>query len=154
MADDGVIGSNGAIPWRISDDMRRFKALTMGKPVIMGRKTWQSLPKRPLPGRLNIVITRDATFAAEGATKVSSLDEGLVRAARENPSEIMVIGGAEIYRAALPKAVRIHLTEVHGEFQGDTSMDKFSPEQWRETLREDHMSTDGLRYSYVTLERR
>jgi dihydrofolate reductase len=154
MADNGVIGDRGAIPWRIPADMRRFKALTMGKPIVMGRKTWDSFPKKPLPGRTNIVITRDKSFAAAGAVVVHSFDEALARAAAEKADEITIIGGAEIYRAALPRAGRIELTEVHGNIQGDTRMETFDPATWREVAREDHSTGDGLGFSYVTLERR
>ena len=98
VADNGVIGAHGGIPWRIPEDMKRFRALTMGKPIVMGRKTWDSFPKKPLPGRTNIVITRDKTWKAQGAVVVNSLDEALATARRENPSEIAIVGGAEIYR--------------------------------------------------------
>ena len=153
MADNGTIGAQGAIPWRIADDMRRFKAITMGKPIVMGRKTWDSLPKKPLPGRTNIVITRDRTFRADGAVAVHSLDEAIARAGNEQPDEIMIVGGAEIYLAALPRANVIHLTQVHGEFAGDARMPAFDKKVWRETTREDHATPEGLRYSYVMLER-
>src|SRR5271157_3403151 len=124
-ADNGVIGDKGGLPWRLSDDLRRFKVLTMGKPGIMGRKTWQSLPKKPLPGRSNIVVTRDKTFSAEGAVTAPSFDVAVAIAAQENPSEIMVIGGAEIFFAALTQASRIHLTEIHTSPQGDTHFPAF-----------------------------
>ena len=150
MASNGVIGANGALPWRIPEDMRRFKALTMGKPCIMGRKTWDSLPKKPLPGRTNIVVTRDKNFAAEGAAIVHSLDEALARAG--NADEIMIIGGAEIYKAALPRATRIYLTEVEGEFAGDARMEPFDPAVWKEVSRERH-ATDAISFDYVTLEK-
>ena len=153
MADNGVIGNGGGIPWRIADDMRRFKRLTMGNPVIMGRKTWQSLPKRPLPGRTNIVMTRDRAFSAEGAAVVHAFDAALTLAEHENRPEIMIIGGAEVYRAALDRAGRVHLTEVHAQFPGDTRMPPFDMSTWRETAREDHRDGGGLSYSYVTLER-
>jgi len=144
-ADNGVIGKDGGLPWRLPDDMRRFKQLTLGKPVVMGRKTWESLPRKPLPGRENIVVTRDAGFRAEGVVVVHALADALARQA----DEICIIGGAQIYAQALPYATRIHLTEVHGEVEGDTRMPGFDPAEWRETAREDHES-----YSYVTLERR
>jgi dihydrofolate reductase len=153
-ADNGVIGANNAIPWRIPEDMKRFKALTMGKPIVMGRKTWDSFPKRPLPGRTNIVITRNTNWRADGAFVVHALDEALARAQSENPAEIAVIGGAEIWKLALPLASRIHLTEVHMDAQGDVSIPAFDVALWREKNREDHVTADGLRYSYVTLERR
>jgi dihydrofolate reductase len=149
MADNGVIGMRGAIPWRIADDMKRFKTLTLGKPIVMGRKTWDSLPKKPLPGRTNIVVTRDAAWHADGAVVAHSLDEALAR----DEDEIAIIGGAEIYRAALPRSDVIELTEVHGDFEGDAHMLPFDPAQWRETARENRATPEGLRYSYVRLER-
>ena len=153
MSSNGVIGAKGALPWRIPEDMRRFKSLTMGKPVIMGRKTWDSLPKKPLPGRTNIVVTRDANFAAEGAVVVHSLDDALARAATGKPDEIMVIGGAEIYKAALPRATRIHLTEVEGDFAGDAFMPPFDTSEWREISREAPSVPSEIAFSFVTLER-
>ncbi|OJU55764.1 MAG: diacylglycerol kinase, partial [Alphaproteobacteria bacterium 62-8] len=137
MADNGVIGDAGGIPWRIPEDMRRFKALTMGKPIVMGRRTWESFPKRPLPGRTNIVITRDPAYRAEGGVVAGSLEAALTAARAERPDEIMIVGGAEIYRAALPLAGRIHLTEVHIEAGGDT-MFAFDRAAWREKARESH----------------
>jgi dihydrofolate reductase len=154
MADNGVIGAGGDIPWRIPEDMKRFKALTMGHPLVMGRKTWESLPRRPLPGRTNIVITRDTSYVADGAVVVHTLDEALARARAENPAEIAIIGGAEIYRTALPHATRIELTEVHKDVEGDVRMPAFDRTVWRETAREDRTTNDGLAYSYVTLVRR
>jgi dihydrofolate reductase len=150
IADNGVIGRNGAIPWRISDDLKRFKQLTTGKPVVMGRKTWDSLPKKPLPGRTNIVVTRQPGWKADGAIAASSLDDALAQAAQA--AEVMVIGGAEIYRAALAKAQRIELTEVHRPFEGDAVF-SFAREAWREVAREEHATQDGLSFSYVTLTR-
>src|SRR5450755_849308 len=152
VADNGVIGASGRIPWRIPDDMKRFKALTMGKPIIMGRKTWDSFPKKPLPGRTNIVITRDAAWQANGAIVVHSLAEAFARAQSENPSKLCIVGGAEIYKAALPIATRIELTEVHTDAEGDTRIPSFDRSIWRETARSDRVTPDGLRYSYVTLE--
>ena len=149
MAENGVIGKGGALPWRIPEDMRHFKALTMGKPCIMGRKTWDSLPKKPLPGRANIVVTRDRNFGAEGAIVAHSLDDALAHA--ENAEEIAIIGGAEIYAAALPRATRIYLTEVHAAFDGDATMPPFDRTIWPETARENHAGDPS--YSFVTLER-
>ena len=153
-ARNGVIGRAGAIPWRIPEDMRRFKAITMGHPLVMGRKTWDSLPKKPLPGRTNIVVTRDPDFAANGAVVVHSIDDALARAEAEKPDEIAVIGGAQIYAALLARATRIHLTEIDADIEGDTTMPAFDPREWREVAREAHIAPDGLAYAYVTLERR
>ena len=152
IADNGVIGDRGKIPWRISDDMKHFKAVTMGKPCIMGRKTWDSLPKKPLPGRTNIIVTRDRDFTAPDAAVVHSLDEALAFAAAERPEEIAIIGGADIYRAALPSASRIYLTEVHRDFAGDARFE-FDRAGWREVSREDRATPEGLGYSFVLLER-
>lgn len=148
VADNGVIGKNGGVPWHISEDMKRFKALTMGHTVVMGRKTWDSLPKKPLPGRVNVVVTRQKDWQAEGATTASSLGQ----ATSGTSGAVMIIGGAEIYERALPMASRIELTEVHRKFDGDARFD-FNRKDWRETAREDHVTPDGLRYSYVTLAR-
>lgn len=153
-ADNGVIGDKGGIPWRIPEDMKRFKALTMGHPIVMGRKTWDSFPKKPLPGRTNIVVTRDASWNADGAVAAHSLDEALTKARAKNPTEIAIIGGTAIYLAALPYATRIHLTEVHIAPAGDTTMPPFDPATWRESSREDLTTPEGLAYSYVTLDRR
>jgi dihydrofolate reductase len=146
-ADNGVIGADGRIPWHISEDMKRFKALTLGKTVVMGRKTWDSLPRKPLPGRTNIVVTRDQAWSAEGAVTAASPQEAAARAV----GEVMVIGGAEIYRYFLPLATRIELTEVHGDFAGDAFFN-IDRRGWRETARARHVTLGGLAYSYVTLE--
>jgi dihydrofolate reductase len=150
IADNGVIGDRGRIPWRIADDMKFFRAVTMGKPCIMGRKTWDSLPKKPLTGRTNIVVTRDRAFRGEGAVVVHSLDEAFARCA--GADEIAIIGGADIYAAALPRATRIHLTEVHRNVEGDARF-AFDRSLWRETAREDRTTSEGLAFSFVTLER-
>jgi dihydrofolate reductase len=150
--DGGVIGRESALPWRLSEDMRRFKAMTMGKPCIMGRKTWDSLPKKPLPGRANIVASRNPAFAADGAMVAPSF-EAAVKLAGEAP-EIMVIGGAGIFAAALPQAGRIYLTEIHAAFSGDVVFFLPPPQAWAEVSREDRISAEGMAYSLVTLERR
>jgi dihydrofolate reductase len=154
-AGNGVIGRRGGLPWRLPEDLRRFKALTLGKPCVMGRKTWESLPKKPLPGRSNIVVTRDQAFHADGATVAHALDDAIALAERENPEEIMIMGGAEIFREALPRADRIYLTEVHGALEGDVVMPPFDTQQWREASREDHppSASGAIGFSYVTLER-
>jgi dihydrofolate reductase len=152
MADNGLIGRAGGLPWKLSADLRHFRAVTLGKPVIMGRRTWQSIG-RPLPSRQNIVISRDAAFRASGATVVDSPETAL-RAA-EPAAEVMVIGGAEIYRAFLGQARRIYLTEVHGPVAGDTFFPDWSRAEWVEQSRENHPATlDAPAYSFVLLERR
>jgi dihydrofolate reductase len=145
-AENGVIGKDGAIPWHIADDLKRFKALTMDKTIVMGRKTWDSLPKKPLPGRRNIVVTWQKNWQAEGA-ETMQLEKAL-----DQPEEVFVIGGAEIYRAALPRASRIELTEIHKAFDGDAAF-VFDRKTWTETAREDQVTPEGLAYSFVTLTR-
>jgi dihydrofolate reductase len=148
VADNGVIGKDGAIPWHISEDLKRFKALTTGHTVVMGRKTWDSLPRKPLPGRINVVVTRQTDWQADGAVAATSLEQALVNAS----GTVMVIGGAEIYEHTLPLAARIELTEIHNDFDGDARF-VFDRSVWRESTREDHVTADGLGYSYVTLTR-
>jgi dihydrofolate reductase len=150
MAENGVIGKDGAIPWRIAEDMKRFKSLTLGKPVVMGRKTWDSLPRKPLPDRLNIVVTRQPDWSADGAVTARSFDDALDKA--QNAADVMVIGGGEIYRVSLAKADRIELTQVHRAFDGDAYF-TFDANGWQEIARSDHATPDGLAYSYVTLVR-
>lgn len=144
-----MIGVDGRLPWRLPADLKRFKAQTMGKPMIMGRKTFDSFPS-PLPGRRHIVLTRDAAWRREGAEVVTSVEDALVLAGE---GDIAVIGGAEIFALFLPLAERIELTEVHLSPKGDATVPSFGPE-WRETAREGH-SADGDRpaHSFVTLER-
>jgi dihydrofolate reductase len=148
VAENGVIGQGGKIPWHISEDLKRFKALTMGHAVVMGRKTWDSLPRKPLPGRANVVVTRQKDWNAEGAITAASLGEAIAGTS----GTVMVIGGGEIYAAALPMATRVELTEVHQVFDGDAKFE-FDRSGWTETARESHVTPDGLRYSYVTLTR-
>lgn len=154
-AEGRVIGKNGTLPWRLAEDMQHFKALTMGKPCLMGRKTWDSLPEkfRPLPGRPNLVLTRDAGFVADGAIVVRDLAEGWRRAG-ELGDEVMVIGGAAVYAAALPFADCICRTDIHAAFEGDAFAPVADPADWAETAREDHVSAGGLGFSFVTLTRR
>jgi len=159
IAENGVIGERGALPWRLSSDLRRFRRLTIGKPVIMGRKTYQSIGK-PLPQRDNIIVTRQVDFRADGIHAAASTEAALELAhdlaRRRGADEIMVIGGAEIYRALLPHAGRIHLTEVHTEAAGDTRLGPFDPVHWREVARERASAgaRDDADMSFVTLERR
>ncbi|WP_422345065.1 dihydrofolate reductase [Parasphingorhabdus sp.] len=150
-ADNGVIGKDGTMPWHLPADLRHFKSLTQGKPMIMGRKTFDSLPGL-LPGRRHIVLTRDTQWEAEGAEVVHDIRDALKTA---NAPHIAVIGGAEIYRLFLPKADRIALTEVHVEVEGDTVMDSFDPAIWQETERESYDAKDGKpAFSFVTLKRK
>jgi dihydrofolate reductase len=154
VAENGVIGNKGALPWRIPEDMKRFKALTLGKPCIMGRKTWDSLPKKPLPGRTNIVVTRDHAFCAEGAEIAHSFEGALAIATRGTPGEIMIIGGEAIFTAALPIAQRIELTEVMAAAEGDAFMPPFDRTEWQEVAHEGPHEAGTLRYAFITLERR
>jgi dihydrofolate reductase len=156
VAENGVIGRDGKLPWRISEDMKWFRERTAGRPLIMGRKTWESFPKRPLPGRTNIVITRDASYKAEGAVVVTSLERALDVAYGEEPAEIMVIGGAEVYRAALPLARRIYLTNVHGEIEGDTHFPPIDRAAWHETIVAVCPSSAerAIGYSFIILDKR
>ena len=127
MARNRVIGRDGKVPWHLSADLKRFKALTMGHHIIMGRKTWESIG-RPLPGRISVVVTRHPAYAAPGAYPVDSLNSALKMA--QHDTEVFVIGGGEIYREALPLADRIYLTEVDAEFAGDTFFPALSPGEW------------------------
>ncbi|AQS41984.1 MAG: Dihydrofolate reductase [Candidatus Tokpelaia hoelldobleri] len=151
MTENGVIGRNNAMPWRLSSDLKRFKALTLGKPVIMGRKTWGSLG-RPLAHRLNIVITRDPAFRAEGASLVHTLDEArqlAVNAAQKaGLDEIFVIGGSEIFRQALPYADKMYLTEILTHLEGDTYFPPFVPGDWQAVFSE--MLPAGEKDEYPT----
>ncbi|MDI3561634.1 dihydrofolate reductase [Bradyrhizobium sp. Arg816] len=158
IAENGVIGAGNAIPWRLKSDMARLKALTIGKPVIMGRKTFESL-RRPLPGRTNIVITRDAAYRAAGAVvTTSAADADAVArgdALRRSVTEIAVIGGAEIYRQWLDRADRLEITEVHARPEGDTHFD-IDKAEWDEVERIRHPADpdNSADYSYVTYRRR
>jgi dihydrofolate reductase len=143
-AQSGVIGRDGGLPWRIPADLKRFKAMTMGKPMVMGRKTFESFPS-PLPGRRHIVLTRNAEWRAEGAEVARTPDDAVALAG--DVPEVAVIGGAEIFRRFLPLADRIELTEVHGDHVGDVTVEAFG-NAWRETAREDYDD-----HSFVTLVR-
>ncbi len=133
---NGVIGRDGGLPWHISSDLKRFKEITMGKPVIMGRRTWESLPKRPLPGRRNIVITRQKDYAAQGAEIAVSADEALALCTTE--AEVAVIGGGEIFRLFWPVVDRLYLTVADLTVDGDTFFPAPDPAEWREVSREVH----------------
>ena len=153
VARNGVIGRGGSLPWRIPADLQYFKATTMGKPMIMGRRTFQSIGKA-LPGRASIVVTRRADFAADDVDVAADLDQALTIAARHGGDEVVVIGGGEIYAAALPRADRIYLTEVHIDAEGDVHFPALDRAQWRELSRDDHPADgDSPAYSFVVLER-
>jgi dihydrofolate reductase len=157
-AENGVIGRDGGLPWKLKSDMARFKALTLNKPVVMGRKTFVSLPK-PLVHRTNIVITRDTSFAARGAivaaTIERALDVALGDALRRGANEIAVIGGAEIFNQLLGRADRVELTRVHEQTKGDVIFADLPPKEWREAAREDHAkgAGDDAAYTYLTYKR-
>lgn len=149
-ASNGVIGVDGALPWRLPADLKRFKAQTMGKPMVMGRKTFESFPS-PLPGRRHIVLTRDSRWQAEGAEVAHTPDEAIALAG--DVPDIAVIGGAEVFALFLDRVGRIELTEVHAAPAGDAIVPSFGPE-WHEIAREDHPAeSDRPAYSFVTLER-
>jgi dihydrofolate reductase len=154
VARGGVIGRDGGIPWRLPEDMARFRELTMGNSVVMGRKTWESLPDqfRPLPGRGNVVVTRNADWSAQGADRAASLVEALTLL--ESEPEVFVIGGGEIYAAALPFADALLLTEIDAEVDGDTTFPTWDPGEFEETSRESRVSEDGTRFAFVTYRRR
>ena len=150
-AANGVIGFKNTLPWHLPEDMAHFKRLTMGCPVIMGRKTWDSLPVRfrPLPGRLNIVVTRQGDWQAEGARRADSMAQACALCPAD--SNAWVIGGAESYAQALPMASTAVVTEIDAEYEGDAYAPQFGP-QWREVARERHVSGTGLGFSFVTYQ--
>ena len=150
---DGAIGRNGDLIWMLPGDLKRFKQLTMGHPVIMGRKTWDSLPKRPLAGRRNIVVTRNKQFIAEGAETANSATEALELA---RGKEAFVIGGAQIYRELLPKATKLYLTEVDDNTpDADARLRLNLDDSWEETERsEDFTNKDGIHFRYLTLKKK
>lgn len=151
-ARNGVIGRDNAMPWKIPGEQAYFKRVTMGHPIIMGRKTWESIG-RPLPGRRSIVVSRNASYTAPGAEVVTSLETALAACAAA--SEVFVIGGAELYRLALPFADRLRITEIDADFDGDTHFPEIDRARWRETQREHHLP-DELRnfgFDFVTYDR-
>ena len=150
VARNRVIGAGNALPWRLPEDLQRFRALTIGHAIIMGRKTWESL-RRPLPGRQNIVVTRRAGLALEGAEVASSFADALARV--RMPAPAFCIGGGELYAEALPVASTLHVTELDRDFAGDTLFPAFDRAQWRETGRESRATADGLAFAFVTYAR-
>ena len=142
---NNVIGAQGELPWRLSDDLRRFKEVTMGKPIVMGRKTWDSIG-RPLPGRQNIVITRQDDFAAKGCDVVGSVDEAL--SAAGDAAEVMIIGGSQVYALFLPRADRLYLTRVHAEIDGDAFFPEIGETEWRLVSQEHHAADDRNEHAF------
>ena len=158
-ARNGVIGRDGTLPWRLKGDLAIFRAVTMGKPVIMGRKTWDSLPKKPLVGRTNIVLTRDGSFEAKGALVCEDFSEA-VQIAREQAEEdgreeVCVIGGASLFELALTRARRLYLTEVEAEVDGDVRLSPIDESRWREVRSEHHPAgqDDEFAFTFRVLER-
>ncbi len=155
---NGVIGANGDMPWSLPSDLKRFKQITMGKPVVMGRKTFESIG-RPLPGRANIVISRSASYKVDGVHVVSSIDDALELATRlakdTGAEEVCVIGGGEIYLQTLERTTRIYMTRVMAEMAGDTTYPALSLDEWEEVAREHHQEgpKDTANFDIVTLER-
>ena len=152
MGNKRVIGIENRLPWRLPADMKHFRAVTMGKSVLMGRKTFESIGK-PLAGRTNIVVTQDRSFHPAGISVVHSIDEALAEGAVAG--EIMVIGGASFYTQLLPRAQRLYLTEIHHDFAGDAFFPDWDPGEWREVARDNHVPDEDnpYPYSFVTLER-
>ncbi len=160
VAENGVIGAGGTIPWRLKSDMQRLKAMTMGKPIVMGRKTFESFPRGPLPGRTNIVVTRDAAYRAAGAVVTTSFADAKAIATgdalRRFATEIAIIGGAEIYAQWMECADRLEITEVHARPEGDTHLAAIDPAAWEEVARVRNPAgpDDSADFSYVTYRRR
>jgi len=150
VARDGGIGHDGGLLVRLPDDLRRFKQITLGTPIVMGRKTWQSIG-RPLPGRRNIVVTRDAAFRADGAETAASLDAALVLAG--SAPLVHVVGGADLYALALPIADELQLTEIDAQFPADTFFPAWERSRFAEVAREPHQTAEGLRYAFVTYKK-
>ncbi len=152
-ASNGVIGRRNGLPWRLPEDLAHFKRTTLGHPIVMGRRTWDSIGK-PLPGRRNIVVTRNAGWCAEGAERASSLDEALALCA--NGVEVFVIGGAELFVEALPNANHAIVTEIARDFEGDTFFPALEASEWLETSREEHVASgsDALPFAFVHYARR
>ena len=151
VSENGIIGRDGGLPWRLPEDLKHFRRLTLGNTVLMGRKTFESLGK-PLEGRANWVLTRDAAFAPAGAQVFRDLEAAL---AATPQGELLVIGGAELYRQTLPLASRLELTRVHAQIEGDTHFPDYDTQQWRETARVDHAPDErhAHAYSFLTLDR-
>jgi len=154
VARGGVIGRDGGIPWRLPEDMQRFRSLTMGHPVVMGRRTWESLPDqfRPLPGRGNVVVTSNPDWSAQGADRAGSIEEAFDLL--ESEPRVFVIGGGEIYAAALPFADELVLTEIDADIEGDTTFPAWDPREFDEVERHERVAEDGTRFAFVRYSRR
>lgn len=150
VADNNVIGINNALPWHLPEDLKRFKALTMGHHIIMGRKTYESLG-RLLPGRTTVIVTRNPHYQVEGTIVVNSLKAAIEACAADE--EAFLIGGAELYQISLPYADKLYLTAVHQTFEGDAYLPEFDLANWQEVTREHHQTDKGLAYSYITYQR-
>jgi dihydrofolate reductase len=150
VAANGIIGARGKLPWHLPEDLKFFKGLTMGKPIIMGRRTWESIG-RPLPGRRNIVVTRRSDYRPEGAEVASSLEQALEKCAGETVA--YVIGGADLFAASLPLADGLVLTEIHRDYEGDVRFPDWDRSDWREAKRQPHQAADGLGFDFVLYER-
>ncbi|HXM81424.1 MAG TPA: dihydrofolate reductase [Burkholderiales bacterium] len=150
VAANGIIGANGRLPWHLPEDLKHFKKLTLGHPIIMGRRTWESLG-RPLPGRENIVVSRSPGYAAPGAAVAASLGAALALCAGE--SVAFVIGGTRLFEDALPVADGLVMTEIHKDYPGDTWFPQYDRSRWRESQREAHTASDGMRFDFVRYER-
>jgi dihydrofolate reductase len=151
VASNGIIGSNGRLPWHFPEELKHFKEVTLGHPVIMGRRTWESL-KGALPGRKNIVVTRTPGYQASGASVAASLQAALALCA--GVPKAMVIGGNQLFAESLPLAAGLELTEIHKDYPGDTWFPAFDRAQWQEQRREPHTASDGTRFDYVLYEKR
>jgi dihydrofolate reductase len=154
VARGGVIGREGVVPWRLREDLAHFRALTTGHPVVMGRRTWDSLPDRfrPLPGRRNVVVTRDERWSAPGAERAGSIEAAL--ALLDGVPHVFVIGGAEVYAAALPVADELALTEIDSDVDGDTFFPAWDRDAFVEVSREEHVSSEGAPFAFVVYRRR
>jgi len=151
VATNGIIGANGRLPWHFPEELRHFKEVTLGHPIIMGRRTWESL-KGPLPGRKNIVVTRTPGYQAAGAVVAASLDAALASCA--GAEKAMVIGGSRLFEESLPLAAGLELTEIHKDFPGDTWFPEYDRGAWQEQKREARTAADGTRFDYVLYERK
>lgn len=147
-----VIGKDNDMPWHLPGDLANFKKTTLGCPIIMGRKTWESLG-RPLPGRRNIVITRNADYQATGGECVSTLEEGVAAAGKDNPENIFIIGGEQIFRLGLAVANKVYATEIHARIDGDTFFPALNKDEWKESSRQAQPAEKGLEYDFVVYEK-